>query len=118
MVGAVAEISSSLAAVVADLNPSSVPASSVVELFDGFDQIERLASCAKTLLARRLEDTAELRRSGHLSAAEFLAAKAGTSVGAAKDALATSEKVADLPVVEQALRDGALNPAISRTPHD
>ena len=109
MVGDVQRIKSTLATLVADLNPSSVHASSVVELFEAFDQIERLASCAKTLLARRLEDTSEWRRSGHLSAAEFLAAKSGTSITAAKDTLATSEKIAELPVVEQALRDGQLS---------
>ena len=102
-------IKSSLAAVVAELNPSSVPASSVLGLFEEFDQIERMASCAKTLLARRIDDTPEWRRSAHLSPAEFLAAKSGSSISAAKDTLATSEKVVALPVVEQALRGGELS---------
>ena len=106
MVGDVDRIKSTLAAVVAELNPSSVPAASVVRLFEDFDQIERLASCAKTLLACRLEDTPEWARSGFLSPADFVAAKSGSSVGAAKDTLATSAKVAVLPVVEQALRAG------------
>ena len=111
MVGDVAHIKSELAAAVADLNPSSVHASAVVSLFEEFDQIERLASCAKTLLARRIDDTPEWKRSGYPSPAEFLAAKSGSSVGAAKDALATSAKVAELPVVEQAMRGGQLSGA-------
>ena len=109
MVGDVQCIELELAAVVAELNPSAVPASSVLGLFEEFDRIERLASCAKTLLARRLEDTPEWGRSGCLSPAEFVAAKSGSSVSAAKDTLATSERIATLPVVEQALRGGELS---------
>jgi len=115
MVGEVRSIKSSLASMVADLQPSSVHVSSVVGLVDEFDQIERLASAAKTLLACRVEDTAEFRRSGSLSPAEFLASKSGTSISAAKDALATSVKIAALPVVEQALRDGQLSCAQATT---
>ena len=111
MVGDVAHIKSELAAAVADLNPSAVHASAVVSLFEQFDRIERLASCAKTLLARRIDDTPECKRSGYPSPAEFLAAKSGSSVGAAKDTLSTSAKVAVLPVVEQALRGGQLSGA-------
>jgi len=115
MVGAVQHVESSLATMVADLHPSTVPASTVVEMFESFDRIERLASAAKTLLACRLEDTAEFRRSGSLSPAEFVAAKSGTSISAAKDTVATSVKIAELPVVEQALRDGELSCAQATT---
>jgi hypothetical protein len=109
MVGELRDIKSSLAAVVADLNPSSVQVSSVVGVLDELDQIERLASSARTLLARRLEDTAEWKRSGFLSPAEFLAARSKTTITAAKDMIATSVRVAELPVVEQAMRDGQLS---------
>ena len=62
-----------------------------------------------------LEDTAEFRRSGSLSPAEFVASKSGTSISAAKDTVATSVKIAELPVVEQALRDGRLSCAQTTT---
>ena len=39
----------------------------------------------KALLARRLEDTAEWKRSGFLSPAEFLAARSKTTITAAKE---------------------------------
>src|SRR4051812_27112174 len=109
MVGDVERINSSLAAVVAALDPSAVPESSVVELLDAFDQIERLAAGAKTSLARRLEDTVEWQRSGSLTPAEFLAARSGTSVSAAKDTLTTSDRIVELPVVEAAVRGGELS---------
>src|SRR5437868_4549548 len=57
MVGGLERIETQLVSVVADLNPSSVHSSSVVGLIEAFDRIERLASGAKTLLARRIEDT-------------------------------------------------------------
>jgi Domain of unknown function (DUF222) len=100
-----------LATVVAAFDPSSVPVSSVVSTFESFDRIERLAASAKTLLACRLEETSEFQRSGQLSPAEFLAAKSGTSLTAAKEVLATSAKVPELPVVAEALRAGALSNA-------
>jgi hypothetical protein len=90
MVGVLQHIESEFAAALADLNPSAVHVSAVVPLFEQLDRIERLASGAKTLLARRLEDTKEWRRSGCLTPAEFLAAKTGSSIGTAKDTLATS----------------------------
>jgi hypothetical protein len=97
--------------VVADVNPSSVHASMVMSVFEELDQIERLASSAKTLLARRIADTTEFQRSGALTPAEFLAARSGTTITAAKDTLAASARVVELPVVEQALRDGQLSSA-------
>jgi len=109
MFGALGDVETQLAAAVADLNPSAVPAPGVVALFERFDRIERLASSAKTLLARRLEDTPEWERSGCLSPAEFVASKSGSSISAAKVTLATSDKVVGLPVVEQALRGGELS---------
>jgi hypothetical protein len=109
MAGEVEHIESKLAAVVANLNPSAIDSATVVPLFERFDRIERLASSAKTLLARRLEDTEEWKRSGYLSPAEFVASKSGSSISAAKDTLATSEKVVGLPMVEQALRAGELS---------
>src|SRR5437867_3480779 len=102
-------IEKGLAMVVAVLDPDAVPVASVVPVFEQLDRIERLASSAKTLLARRLEDTQEFRRSGSLSPGEFLAARSGTTVTAAKDVIATSVKVAELPVIEEAMRDGRLS---------
>jgi hypothetical protein len=53
-----------LAAVVAELVPDAVPAPSVVPLFERLDRIERLAATAKTLLARRVDESREWQRRG------------------------------------------------------
>src|SRR5262249_6493597 len=94
-----------LAKVVADLNPDSIPTHTVVSLYEEFERIERLAATGKTLLARRVDDSHEWARRGFKSPEDFLAAKSGSSVGAAKDTLATSKKVDALPVIERAMRD-------------
>src|SRR4051812_39392441 len=102
-------ISAQLASVVADLNPDSIPSYLAVSTYEAFDQIERLAATGKTLLARRVDDSREWARRGFATPEEYLAATSGSSVGAARDALTTSKKVNDLPVVEQAMRDGVLS---------
>ncbi|MEY2454565.1 MAG: hypothetical protein QOD92_4139 [Acidimicrobiaceae bacterium] len=98
-----------LAGVVGDLNPNTVPSESLVPLFEHFDRIERHAATAKILLARRIDESERWKRHGYASAAEYLAAKAGSSVGAAKDTLATSAAITNLPLVEQAMRDGEIS---------
>ena len=105
----VAEIEAALAEAVSQLNPDDVPVQSVVKLFERLDRIERLAATGKTLLARRVDESAAWKRFGYANAAEYLAAKAGSSVAAARDVLSTSEKLGSVPVVEDAMRAGKLS---------
>jgi hypothetical protein len=80
-------------------------------VFELLDEIERLSAGCKIRLARRVDQVQQWKRLGYASPAEYLAAKSGTSVGAARDVLATSNKVTELPVVEDALRTGRLSGA-------
>jgi len=73
------------------------------------DQAARRAATGKTLLARRVDEVQRWTRAGYASAAEYVAARSGSSVAAANDVLATSSKLAGLPVVEDALRAGKLS---------
>jgi hypothetical protein len=61
-------------------------------------------------LARRVERTGIWRQGGHKSAAQFLAAATGTSVGAATAELATAERLESLPETADAYRAGRLSP--------
>src|SRR5918995_698962 len=81
------------------------------ELWAAFDRVERLAAAGKTLLARRLADTHQPDETGTKTAAEALARRGGTSLGAARDALETSTRLRDLPQVEAAVRRGELSRA-------
>jgi hypothetical protein len=80
-------------------------------LWAAFDRVERLAAAGKTLLARRLADTHQPDETGTKTAAEALARRGGTSLGAARDALETSTRLRDLPQVEAAVRRGDLSGA-------
>ncbi len=108
-VSGVAEIRAELTARVCALEPNAVPLPEVVALWEDYDAIERQAAAAKTLLARRVEESRVWQRAGHRSAADFIASRAGSSVGAARTQLETSQKLEELPAIEQQLRDGTLS---------
>jgi hypothetical protein len=91
--------------------PDAVPLPEVVPLWEAFDAIERQAAAAKVLFARRVDESREWQRAGHRSAAEFMAARSGTSIGAARAQLDVSKKVQSLPATAQALRNGELSSA-------
>ncbi len=86
-----------LADLVAVLDPDSVPLPEAPRWWEALDRIERLAAAAKTLLARRVEESGAWERSGCRSAAEHLARISGTGVGRARDQLAASNALPGLP---------------------
>jgi hypothetical protein len=69
-----------LSGIVAALEPDEVPASEAPALWSVFDRIERLASSAKILLARRVDDSKIHERQGMRSAVEYLAKTSGSSM--------------------------------------
>lgn len=73
--------------------------------------VERLAAVARTLLARRVEETNQWRREGHRSAASFVAAKTSTTVGSAVGALETARRLERCPATAEAFRAGRLSEA-------
>jgi Domain of unknown function (DUF222) len=100
-----------LRAVVAELDPDAIPMCEVLEAWKMFNAIVHLAASAKTLLARRVEEGNTWRSAGFRSAAEQLAALAGTSVNTEKKSIETSKRVRKLPKTEAAMRRGKLSPA-------
>jgi len=104
-------VAGEVTALVAGFDPDAIPADAVLPLHDRLQAINRHVNAAITLLARRVDDVQQWKRLGYASAAEYLAAKAGSSVGTAKDLLGASQKLTSLPVVEDALRAGKLSGA-------
>jgi hypothetical protein len=100
-----------LRGLVADLDPDAIPLCEVLDAWKKFNAIEVLAASAKTLLARRVEDGNTWRSAGFRSAAEQLAALAGSSVHTEKKAIETSKRVRKLPKTAAAMRKGKLSPA-------
>src|SRR5262245_51143339 len=105
----VSEIHEALGVVVRGLEPDAV--SDAARLWEAFDGIARLAGAAKVLLAGRVDASKAWREAGYRSAAEFLAARAGGSVGEARRALETSQQLQSAAATAAALRSGGLSVA-------
>jgi hypothetical protein len=97
------------------LVPGDVPLGDAAAMWQAFDGIERLAAAAKTLLAERVDESRAWARAGDRSAAEYLARRSGTSVGAARGGLETSKRLRALPATEAAVRRGELSSAQAET---
>lgn len=91
------------------LDPDDVPASQAPALWCELDRMARQVAAAKALLARRVEDSLVWKREGFRSAAEYLAAHGGTSLGAARVELETSKALPTLPTTRSALLEGRLS---------
>ena len=107
----VREIDEFFRVLVSRIDPDAVPLCEVTDLYTALEVVKRRAESTMLLLARRVEEVGRWKRDGYRSAADQLAGIAGTSVGAAKNQLETSKKVAKLPATAQALRKGKLSPA-------
>jgi hypothetical protein len=91
------------------LAADAVPLPEVQAVYDAFAAVERRAAAGRVLLARRMAETAQWRRKGFASPADWLASKNGTSTGRARAELGTSERLKGLPETADALKDGRLS---------
>jgi hypothetical protein len=92
------------------LEPRELTSAQVNAVLSQVVVLERMAASARVLLAKRAAESAQWRREGFRSAAEWLAAQQGTSTGRAKADLDTSERLDGLEDTKEALRDGLLSP--------
>src|SRR4051794_2731612 len=103
------DIECALSELVEEFDPDAIALCEATRWWQAFDRVERLASSAKILLARRVDQAGAWKKKGYRSAAEQLASDAGTSVTAAQAQLDTSKRVAEQPKTERALRAGELS---------
>lgn len=89
------------------LEPQELTSSQVNAVLAEVVVLERLASSARVLLAKRAAESQQWKREGFRSAAEWLAAQQGTTTGRAKADLETSERLDELQGTKDALRDEA-----------
>src|SRR4051794_5901959 len=80
---------------VRELDAGTLDAARAVALVDVFAEIERLGAAGKSIAAAAVARTNGWYGSGERSPVDWLANRTGTSVGAARGALATAEKLAD-----------------------
>ena len=108
MFDALQRLVSELAAIVAELDPDLVPASRLSPCTSCSTSRNDMLRLPRRCFVRRVDDVQQWRRSGYATVAEYLAAKSGSTVGAAKT-LATSTKLVSLPVLRDAMRAGKLS---------
>ncbi|MGQ0832905.1 MAG: DUF222 domain-containing protein [Microthrixaceae bacterium] len=99
-----------LASLVRRLDPDDLPASQAPALWRELDVMGRQIAAAKVLVARRVEDSHRWKGEGFASPAEYLAAKGGTSLAAARTELEMSKALPSLPAVRAALVEGEVSP--------
>jgi hypothetical protein len=103
------EIEFALSEWVAEFDPHEIALCDTPRTWQQLAHMKRLVESAMILLAPRVDEAREWRRKGFRSAAEALAADAGTSVSTAKSLLETAKRVAGQPKTERALRAGELS---------
>ena len=96
---------------VSGLDPARVTPGEADRLLDAFVALERAAVAGKLLCAARAADSRAWRQEGHRTAAGWLAETMGTGIGPAIATLTTAERLAELPVLADALRRGELSEA-------
>ena len=77
------DVEAALREIVVGLEPEALAADAAARLVDTFATIEKLAGAGKALAARRVADSNLWRGAGERSTADWLARRAGASVGAA-----------------------------------
>jgi Domain of unknown function (DUF222)/HNH endonuclease len=92
-----------------DLEPGVLEGRDAARLLEVVARGERLCAAMKARLARRVDQTRVWRDAGHRSAAHFVAATTGTTVGAASRTLETARALDELPATEAAFRAGELS---------
>jgi hypothetical protein len=93
------------------LEPGTLDVAGAEKLVDVFTRCERLSVAGRALTARRVQDAVNWKRSGHRSAAHWLASTTGVSVGAASRSLQTARELETLPETADAFRAGELSEA-------
>jgi hypothetical protein len=105
----VAELAAELQAIVASFDPELTGARDCLDLVGAFCDLEHAASAGLALAARRVAQTSLWADHGHRTAAHWLAAKTGLSVGEAMRLLETAEVAEAAPATMEALRNGELS---------
>src|SRR5437868_3724886 len=99
----------SLDAILSSLDPALLHTSDAVQVLDAATAVAQRADAIKALVASRAAEAGQWASQGHRSPEEWLAKKTGTSYGQAAGTLNASEKLAELPELEGAVRNGELS---------
>src|SRR5205807_5329131 len=98
-----------LEAMLSSLDPALLHPHDAVRVLHAAGDVEQRATAMKTLVAARAAEAGEWARAGYRSPEEWLAKQTGTSYGQAAGTINASEKLAELPELEGAVRNGELS---------
>src|SRR5438874_8131011 len=90
-------------------DPAIVHPTDAVGIVEAAAAAEQRAASIKTLFAKRAAEAGAWANQGYRSPEDWLAKKSGTSYGQAAGTLNASEKLAELPELEGAVRNGELS---------
>ena len=105
----VSSLIAALASLVGELDPGLLSGRDATLLYRDLAHLERLVAAGKTLLAPRIAESGHWETEGHRSPASLLATLEGGTAGQARRTLETGQRLAGLPGVEAALRQGTLS---------
>jgi hypothetical protein len=114
----VSSVARQLAGLCEALDPDAVPLPEVAGLFGDLERIERLAAGAKLRLLRRVDDAEVAVQAGDRSTAEWVARATGTTVGAARELLDTSQRLVTQAATDAAIARGMLSEVQARAVAD
>jgi hypothetical protein len=97
--------------VLAGLDGASFTGTQAADGVRRFAEVERLAAAGRALLAARVDVTGAWNGGAFSSAAEWMAAVSGTTVGAAVSLLETARALDTQPEIADAMRGGQLSTA-------
>ncbi len=101
-----AEIQEAFCGYVKSLDTAALTGTEALLRLRGITAIKNAASAAEALLAARLAETDVHRGAGDRSAADLLAREVGTTLGAARDAIETGQRLDHQPLLNEAARAG------------
>lgn len=99
---------------VANLQPDRLTGSDAAKLVELLTEAERICASARTIAARRVEQSKVWQREGHRTAAQWVAAKTGSTLGQAIGVLETAKRLEELPLTQQAFSSGRLSETQAR----
>lgn len=100
---------------IAALEPGCVPGDDAATLVELFARGERICAAGKTLAAKRVDDSNVWRRSAQKSAAHWLAARTGETLGAAIGTLEMARQLDGLAATRTAFASGQLSVSQARS---
>src|SRR5581483_10927783 len=103
-----------LDAVLSTVDPATLHARDAAAMLEAAAEVERKAGALKTLVADRAADAGTWASEGYRSPEAWLSQKTGVSYGEAAGTFEASAKLAEVPVLDEALRAGEVSPAQAR----